>query len=251
MANRNNIEMLKIKEMILRDKEAEIYDKLISTYQHHVEIDSIIEKLNPKEGEIILDLGCGTGRIAHKLISAGCKVVGLDFSIKSLKVCRTRCSVGQSRRDKICLIRADACNLPFEDDSFDKCISSQVLQHIPSENERLKMLYEVRRVLKRNGKFVLTTYNYSLRKIVGRKKETTKNVNLYAYRYDFIELKKTISSVFKGNVKIVGILNLNHWLPRNMLNAFETVFAPFDRSLEKTPFCYFLAHLLLVECKKI
>jgi len=43
MASRNNIEMLKIKEMILRDKKAEIYDKLISTYQHHVEIDSIIE----------------------------------------------------------------------------------------------------------------------------------------------------------------------------------------------------------------
>lgn len=124
---------IKRKEISLRNNLAREYDAQISEHQHKVEITSVVKKLDPREGEYILDLGCGTGRITYKLIDAGCKVVGVDFSKESLKVCEERCNAAT-------LIRADVCNLPLKDCSFDKCVSSEVLEHIPSEEERLKML---------------------------------------------------------------------------------------------------------------
>jgi len=124
----------KKKEMKQRDKLARDYDGLISEYQHRVEISSVVKKLDPREEEYILDSGCGTGRITYKLIESGCKVVTVDFSKESLKVCKQRCSTLSNPH--LYLIRADVCNLPLKDCFFDKCVSSEVLEHIPSEKER-------------------------------------------------------------------------------------------------------------------
>ena len=112
------------------------------------------------------------------------------------------------------------------------------------------MIWEIHRVLKPSGKLVLTTYNHSLRKIVGRKKETPKTAILYAYRYNYFELKRTLSSVFENGVKITGILNLLHWIPKNLLNRYKNVLAMVDFLVERVPLCYFTAHLLLAECTK-
>lgn len=245
---KDRVKEIKMKEMEQRNRLAKEYDKFISDYQHKVEIASAIEEINPKEGEYILDAGCGTGRITYRLVEAGCNVVGVDFSKESLKVCRQRCSA--LNKGNLHLIIADVCNLPLKDCSFDKCISTEVFEQIPTEEERLKMLHELHRVLKPGGKLILTTYNYSLRKIIGRKRETFSG-ELYFYRYDYFKLKHTISTVFDGKIKIIGILNLIHWLPVNMLNKFEKFLIPIDKFIEKTPFSYLLAHLLCVKCEKI
>ena len=248
--NKKDAVMTKMEEINLRDRLAHVYDEQISEYQHLVEVASTIKKLDPLPDDVILDIGCGTGRITYKLLEMDCKVVGLDFSGESLRICKSRCDAPNHRKDDICLIMADACSLPLKDNFFDKCISSEVLEHIPLEVERSEMIQEVYRVLKPNGKLVLTTYNHSLRKIIGRKKVTPENAPLYAYRYNYFELKKTISHVFKDEIKIVGILNLRHWVPNILLNKFKKPFAIIDNFIEKTPFSYLLAHLLLVECKK-
>ena len=78
-----------------------------------------------------------------------------------------------------------------------------------------------------------------------------KSAILYAYKYSYIELKRTILSVFKDKVKIVGILNLLYWIPRTLLNKFKKALAPIDFLIKKIPFCnYLLAHLFLVDCTK-
>jgi len=40
----------------------------------------VVEMLNPKSGETILDLGCGTGDLAHQILSSGASVIGMDYS---------------------------------------------------------------------------------------------------------------------------------------------------------------------------
>ena len=249
--NKKDAVMLKMEEINLRDQLAHVYDDQISEYQHFVEIASVIKKLDPLSDEIILDIGCGTGRIACKVLETRCVVVGLDFSSESLRICKSLCGELDPTGNNLHLIRGDACNLPLKDNFFDKCVSSEVLEHIPSEVERLKMIQEVHRVLKPNRKSILTTYNHSLRKMIGKKKETPENAPLYAYRYNYFELKKTISHVFKGEIKIVGILNLRHLVPNTLLNKFKKRFSAIDRFIEKTPFSYLFAHLLLVECEKV
>lgn len=51
--------------------------------RHHYVTDygaSLIGMLNPQPGERILDLGCGTGHLAHEIAKAGAVVVGIDSS---------------------------------------------------------------------------------------------------------------------------------------------------------------------------
>ena len=86
--------------------------------------------------------------------------------------------------------------------------------------------------------------------MIGKKKETPENEPLYAYRYNYFELKKTISQMFKDQIKIVGILDMRHWVPNTLLNKFKKPFAIIDRFIEKTLFSHLLAHLLLVNVRR-
>lgn len=50
---------------------------------------SLIEWLEPKPGERILDLGCGTGHLAHEIAQAGCEIIGLDASAEMVERARS------------------------------------------------------------------------------------------------------------------------------------------------------------------
>jgi len=54
------------------------------------------------------------------------------------------------------LIRADAMRLPFADNTFDKILMTEVLEHLPDEQASLR---EIRRVLKPGGTYVLSVPN--------------------------------------------------------------------------------------------
>jgi trans-aconitate 2-methyltransferase len=51
--------------------------------QHHYVTDygmELLQLLQPKPGELILDLGCGTGKLSHEIAQYGVQVVGIDSS---------------------------------------------------------------------------------------------------------------------------------------------------------------------------
>lgn len=252
MSKENEIDIILTKknEIKLRDYYSKVYDSQISDYQHDIETNHIISKLNPSKNEVILDIGCGTGRITSKLIKKGSTVVAIDFSGESIDVCKSRFNTPLELSTNIHFIRADACNLPFKDNSFNKCLCSEVFEHIPSEKERVKVIREANRVLKDQGVFLLTTFNYSLRKFIGRKRETPKEAALYIYRYDYFSLKRMLGCHFKDEIKIIGILNLIHFIPLKLLNKYKKLFTLLDKLIEETPSSYLFAHLLSAKCRK-
>src|SRR6266508_5105881 len=50
----------------------------------------LLQLLNPKPGELILDLGCGDGALTERIKAAGSIVIGIDASVAFLKAARAR-----------------------------------------------------------------------------------------------------------------------------------------------------------------
>ncbi len=88
----------------------------------------LIELLAPKEGERILDLGCGTGRLTAEIAARGASVLGLDNS--PAMIARAR-----SRFPKLRFEVADARDLDCSQE-FDAVFSNAAL-HWMSESERV------------------------------------------------------------------------------------------------------------------
>lgn len=116
--------------------------------------DALIGELSPREGMVVLDVGCGTGdtvfEIAEKVKPTG-KVVGIDFTKEGIEKAREKArNLGL---DGIAEFRlAEAEKLPFENETFDAVISECVVC-LTSDKERV--LAEKVRVLKTGGRVIM------------------------------------------------------------------------------------------------
>jgi ubiquinone/menaquinone biosynthesis C-methylase UbiE/Trk K+ transport system NAD-binding subunit len=106
--------------------------------------------LEPQPGQRILEVGVGTGglfaRIATRLGPSGW-LVGVDTAESLLRRTRARLSTDGGRGT---LLRGDATRLPFGDESFDRVITTYVLDLL-EEDAILDALAEMRRVLRPGG----------------------------------------------------------------------------------------------------
>ena len=107
--------------------------------------------LNLQHQDRILDMGCGEGR--HAITAYMLKEVdsvGVDLSLEDLKTTAERFAEFSEENcaKSLVLSAADGKHLPFGDESFDKVICSEVLEHIPDYPAVLK---EIVRVLRTGG----------------------------------------------------------------------------------------------------
>jgi ubiquinone/menaquinone biosynthesis C-methylase UbiE len=110
--------------------------------------DAVYKELEQLQQDVkLLDIGCNTGAelVNYANVKAG-EFLGLDINTKFLK------------NDKVSYIRGDARFLPFKNNTFHIVTSTEVIEHF-LEGERF--LREVHRILKNNGKLILTTPNRS------------------------------------------------------------------------------------------
>jgi len=101
----------------------------------------------------ILELGCGTGRVALPLARDGATVIGIDRSASMLA--RARMRVRRAKlHSRVKLIRGDIRHLPFPDKSFPLVIAPYgILQSLLDDRLLSATLRDVQRVLARNGRF--------------------------------------------------------------------------------------------------
>jgi len=115
--------------------------------------------LNHLTPGVVLDLGCGTGRISKFLRGHGKQVVSSDYVGECLKLIKLE--TGQAP-----CIQMDSTSLGFKDSSFDCVVACRVLQSLPTQAEKEAAVQEIFRVLKRGGSLVLTEGNPARQKFV-------------------------------------------------------------------------------------
>jgi ubiquinone/menaquinone biosynthesis C-methylase UbiE len=103
----------------------------------------------------VLELGCGTGRVAIPVARSGVKVIGIDRSASMLA--RASARVKRAKLgSRVRLIRGDIRHLPFPDKSFPLVMAPYgILQSLLDEQLLMATLKDVRRVLTRDGTFGL------------------------------------------------------------------------------------------------
>ncbi len=106
-------------------------------------------------GKKVLDLGCGSGVLSVVLAKNGAKVTAADLTENATKM--TQCNA-KLQKLSINVVRTDAENLAFADNSFDYVLSWGVLHH--TENTE-RAFAEVSRALKPNGTGLVMVYHKS------------------------------------------------------------------------------------------
>jgi SAM-dependent methyltransferase len=113
------------------------------------------------QGAVVLDAGCGCGYGTHYLVMNGAKrAVGIDLSLEAIDYARQHYVAPRLSYEVM-----DVTSLEFPDKTFDAAVCLEVFEHVPDHQE---MLAEVRRVLKPDGRVVISTPNGRIFSPTGR-----------------------------------------------------------------------------------
>jgi GT2 family glycosyltransferase/ubiquinone/menaquinone biosynthesis C-methylase UbiE/ADP-heptose:LPS heptosyltransferase len=112
------------------------------------------------EGTNLLDIGCSQGIVPILLGREGFYCTGVDIMQQSIDYANNELNREEDDvRKRVHFQKMDALSLDFEDSTFDTVFLTEVIEHLVHPE---KAISEARRVLKPNGKFVLTVpYGYN------------------------------------------------------------------------------------------
>lgn len=114
---------------------------------------NVITGLDLQDGDKVLEVGCGNGYYLSLLNRVGLKLDLTGVDIDQLALNDAIKFIGDN---KVKVVLANAVKLPFKDNSFDKIVMSEVIEHVDEEKAVLQEIY---RVLKKGGILTLTTCN--------------------------------------------------------------------------------------------
>jgi ubiquinone/menaquinone biosynthesis C-methylase UbiE len=229
------------------------------------DIDFYLEMAKQAEGEI-LDLACGTGRIAIPLAEAGLKVTGLDLSAEMLKRAEQK---AQERgvADRITFLQGDMRTFDLGKTFPLIMIPFRSFLHLLHIHEQMKALACVRKHLSPGGKFVMNVFVPKISHLYEESEKMSlrgtyrldsgEEIAMWDYtRYDHFqqlsEVTRTYERISPEGVvteKVVGRFTLRYIFPAELhhllrLNGFKVT----QRygSFAKTPFDASSTELIVV-----
>lgn len=191
-------------EMAARDAQVDSYDAMaLFNAFGHVEIPLVLHALAPRPNDLLLEGGCGTGRMTEAFCAACREVVAMDFSWESLKVNQRK--LAAAKVTNVHLIQADLCRLPFPTDAFSRVASCGVLEHVPTDASRRQAVAELARVAQPDALLALSAYKHSLWTRAFDKKEGAHDGGIPFVRFDEDELYALLTQSFAVH-SLTGVL---------------------------------------------
>lgn len=188
-------------------------------YEQAARYRAVLELLEISSGEQILDAGAGNLRDSALLLRYGARVHALDLSVQMLYEGLRFAEPGES----LSCAQGSALLLPFSNQSFDKILCSEMIEHVPGFEA---VFAEFHRCLKPGGALVVTTPNwhslYGLnRKLVEKGQKLLGRNPWHQHPYD----------EWKHPDLVEHVLSLNHfrierWIGICYLPGFSVHFVP-------------------------
>jgi len=112
----------------------------------------VINLIPQKKAQTILDIGCGDGVLSWLIYQkTKASIIGIDSEKLSIQFAEQEF---KRRQAKAKFLVTNAYKLPFENNSFDMIVSTEVIEHL---SDTKKFLAEIKRVLKPKGLCIITT----------------------------------------------------------------------------------------------
>ncbi len=154
----------------------------------------VLDFLNPKKGQLILEAGCGPGIYSLYIATKGSIVHAVDLNSKKINKAKGLNNILNLNID---FREESITNLPYKDNFFDKVLCSEVLEHIKEDKKAMK---EISRVTKNKGIIILS--------VPAKNKFNRKNMKRFGHirsGYSFNEIKDLAKA---NNLKIIKIKSI-------------------------------------------
>lgn len=138
----------------------EVYDTMTDPLpQSAKDVDFFLQHRGKAEGSI-LEIACGTGRVAWQLAEAGVEVVGLDLSKAMLHIAETkRKNYSEKVSDRMRFVYANMSTFDFDEQFALIVVAFRSFQILSTPEEQLKTLANIRRHLKPNGRLIIDIFD--------------------------------------------------------------------------------------------
>lgn len=130
-------------------------------------LEKAIQNLHSEKIKKVLDIGTGSGLFsvvfAQKFPEAHIDAIdvwhGKDQSKSKIELAQKNATI-EGVQDRVTFVKADMRELPFTDETFDLVLASLALHNLEKQEDRLKALVEMVRVLKVGGEVLIVDFRY-------------------------------------------------------------------------------------------
>ena len=178
-------------------------------------VQKVLQIYTPKHDDVMVDLGCGWGTFCIVFAPLCKEITGLDFSKKSIALCKRL--IKNYGYKNVKFVWADAQHTGLKSGAYDAIVSADLFEHLyPQQSERV--LDECRRLLRKGGKLIIWTPD------PGHIFEILKNNNIL--------LKKNAAHVdYKTMGRLISELTKRHFIIKK--SYYTESHVPIFRTLER------------------
>jgi demethylmenaquinone methyltransferase/2-methoxy-6-polyprenyl-1,4-benzoquinol methylase len=117
---------------------------------------ALVDAIDPRPAQRVLDVATGTGLVAFELAKAGqCEVIGLDQSAQMLAGARRRLLGRPSLAGRVSFVTGEAERLPFDRGTFDALTFTYLLRYV---DDRQATMRELARVVRPGGRIGMVEF---------------------------------------------------------------------------------------------